>query len=174
MNHIAIETLSLFNRGLKRVLTIVDRFLSFVIATGVAIIMVAIIFHVIGRYFFGATYMGTMELIRYIMIWVSLLGAVLAFGCNEHVKVTIFENILSRRNYLFMNLAADTLLLVFLGAMVAGGIEISMRNMQQTSLGLQIPMGYPYLAIPMGAGFMILYVFSGMVEKSLTLSHLEK
>lgn len=48
--------------------------------------------------------------------------------------------------------------------MVVGGIEISMRNMAQISLGLQIPMGYPYLAIPVGASFMVLYVLLNVLE----------
>lgn len=105
-----------------------------------------------------------MELLRYTMIWVSLLGAVLAFRANEHVKVNLFKDVLSPHNLLRLNIVANIFLLLFLLAMVVGGIEISMRNMAQISLGLQIPMGYPYLAIPVGASFMVLYVLLNVLE----------
>jgi TRAP-type C4-dicarboxylate transport system permease small subunit len=174
MYSVYTQILGRLTNSLGYVVKIVDRGLRGFVAFGVAAIMFAIIFHVSGRYLFGKTYMGTMELIRYTMIWVSLLGAVLAFRVNEHVKITVFDNLLSARNNLRLGIVAHLFLMIFLVAMVIGGIDISMRNMQQVSLGLQIPMGYPYLAIPVGAGFMILYVLFMVLENMTELTILEK
>ncbi|MBM9518201.1 TRAP transporter small permease [Desulforhopalus vacuolatus] len=173
MYHLYKKLLRLVAKGLGGTVNVVDQILRYVVAIGVATIMFAIIFHICGRYFWGITYMGTMELLRYTMIWVSLLGAVLAFRAKEHVIVNIFEGRMSPRNLLRLSIVADTFLFVFLLAMVVGGVEISMRNMNQISLGLQIPMGYPYLAIPVGGGFMILYVLLNVVENILGLTTME-
>lgn len=168
------QLLGLVAKGLGGTVNVVDQVLRYVVAIGVATILFSIIFHICGRYFLGRTYMGTMELLRYTMIWISLLGAVLAFRANEHVIVNIFEGRMSPRNLLRLSIVADTFLLIFLIAMVIGGLEISLRNMNQVSLGLQIPMGYPYLAIPVGGGFMILYVLLNTVENIIGLTTMEK
>ncbi len=173
MNSGYIKALTLATTIVEGIVAIFDRLLRFSVAFGAASIMFAIIFHVVGRYFFGKTYMGTMELIRYTMIWVSLLGAVLAFRSREHVKVSLFRDILSRRNLLRLKIFANLVLIVFLGAMIVGGIEISIRNMAQTSLGLQIPMGYPYAVIPLSGFFMIIYVLANILERMTNLSTLE-
>lgn len=143
----------------------IDLLLRLITGTGVALIMFAIIFHVVGRYLFGKTCMGTMELIRYTMIWVSMLGASVAFRTREHVCVNLFANVLNKRHLNRLRITCNLGLLAFLYAMVSGGAEISIRNLNQISLGMRIPMFYPYLAIPIGAGFMSLYV----LEDCLTL-----
>jgi TRAP-type C4-dicarboxylate transport system permease small subunit len=156
---------STLTNGIRRFIALLSRALQVIVAIGVAVIMFAIIFHITGRYFFGVTHMGTMELVRYTMIWVSLLGAALAFQAYEHVTVNLFERWLSKRLRYKLNIAADALLCTFLAAMIVGGIKISLRNMSQISLGMQIPMGYPYFAIPVGGVSMLLYVLLDMMEK---------
>jgi len=174
MFHLYSRFLGLAAKVLGRTINVVDQVLRYVVALGVATILFAIIFHICGRYFFGRTYMGTMELLRYTMIWISLLGAVLAFRANEHVTVNLFKGRLSPGNLLRLSIAAEIFLLVFLLAMVVGGLEISLRNMTQVSLGLQIPMGYPYLAIPVSGSFMILYVLFNVIEDMVGLTMMEK
>jgi TRAP-type C4-dicarboxylate transport system permease small subunit len=142
----------------------IDLLLKLIIGTGIALIMFAIIFHVVGRYLFGKTYMGTMELIRYTMIWVSMMGASVAFRTREHICVNLLANVLNKKNLKRLQITCNLGLLAFLYAMVSGGVEISIRNLNQISLGMQIPMFYPYLAIPVGAGFMALHVLEDCLK----------
>lgn len=128
-----------------------DSAVRIVIALGMLTIMLAIVFHVVGRYFVGRTYMGTMELIRYVMVWVSLLGASSAFVSSDHVAINILGNYLSANAWNRTKIAGNLLLGTFMVAMIVGGMEIGLRNWNQTSMGLRIPMFFPYLAIPVGA-----------------------
>ena len=162
--------LTVFENWAARILTLVgywDRLLRWILALGTALIMFAVIFHVVGRYVFGTTYMGTMELVRYTMIWVALLGAAVAFGTNGHIAVNIIQDRLSKRSALLLHIAGNILLLLFLIVMIIGGFEIAIRNFKQISLGLQIPMFYPYLAIPVGGISMLLYILVRILD-SLT------
>jgi TRAP-type C4-dicarboxylate transport system permease small subunit len=141
-----------------------DRVVRVLLAVGMGIILSAIIFHVIGRYFFSMTYMGTMELVRYTMIWVSILGAATAFICKEHVVIEMLSNKFPERIWFWCRIVADLLLCGFFVAMIYGGQLLAIRNFAQTSLGLQIPMFYPYLAIPVGGCLMLLYTLSDLLN----------
>ena len=148
-------------------LKIQDRAIHLVLAFGMAIILFAVVFHVFGRYFFGKTYMGTMELVRYTMIWVSMLGTAAAFGVKEHPCIAFFEERLSPRAWFPFHLFGYLMLCVFLVVMIIGGVQISLKNWHQTSLGLQIPMLFPYLAIPVGGIAMLPYIVMDMLYAAL-------
>ncbi|MBA7571424.1 TRAP transporter small permease [Candidatus Atribacteria bacterium 1244-E10-H5-B2] len=135
-----------------------DNVTEIILWIGVSLILFAVVFHVIGRYFFGKTYMGTMELIRYTMIWTSMLGASNAFTSGEHIGMELLKNKVSKRTWWWISILANVLLCIFLIAMLIGGTKLSFINWNQISLGMQIPMFYPYLAIPVGALFMFFHV----------------
>jgi len=155
---------------LRRLISCLDKGVRVILGVGMALIMAAIIFHVVGRYFFGRTYMGTMELVRYTMIWVSILGASAAFATKEHVLIDMLARKLPPRTWRWFRILADLILCAFFISMILGGKTIAIRNFSQTSLGLQIPMFYPYLAIPVGGVLMLLYtlldVFDSVAGKS--------
>jgi len=141
-----------------------DNITEIILWIGLGLILFAIVFHVIGRYFFGKTYMGTMELIRYTMVWTSMLGASNAFTSGEHIGMELLKNKVSKRTWWWISIFANTLLCIFLVAMLIGGIKLSFINWNQISLGMQIPMFYPYLAIPVGALFMFFHVLLNILN----------
>lgn len=154
----------LLSNLLKGLVLGLDRVVRVLLAAGMGIILSAIVFHVVGRYFFGKTYMGTMELVRYTMIWVSILGAAAAFICKEHVVIDMLSGKLPEKVWFWCRIGGDLLLCWFFVAMIYGGQSLTIRNFSQTSLGLQIPMFYPYLAIPVGGALMLLYTLSDLLN----------
>lgn len=157
------------HRGLSYVLAYLDGILRPLLAVGMALIMFAVVFHVFGRYFVGKTYMGTMEFVRYTMVWVTMLGAASAFRGNEHVAITFFKERMPESVWFWLNFTGNAVLCLFLVIMIIGGIEISIKNLNQTSLGLQISMFYPYLAIPVGGCTMLPYILSGILDNVIQL-----
>jgi len=147
-----------------------------VLWAGMSLIMFAVVFHVVGRYFFGKTYVGTLELVRYTMVWISLLGASAAFGSGEHVGIKVLQNKLSKKSWFWISTPASLLLCLFLVVMIKGGVEITLRNWHQISLAMRIPMFYPYLAVPIGAGLMLLYllvnILNSIVSKAFSQQQL--
>ncbi len=157
-----VKLIVLFRNLMNGLVSCLDRVVRVLLAAGMSIILSAIIFHVVGRYLFSMTYMGTMELVRYTMIWVSILGAVAAFTCKEHVIIEMLSNKFPERIWFWCRIGADLSLCAFFVAMIYGGQLLAIRNLAQTSLGLQIPMFYPYLAIPVGGCLMLLYTLSDL------------
>lgn len=153
---------------LKRANDFWDRFVKAAIGAGMLTIMLAIVFHVVGRYFLGKTHMGTMELIRYTMVWVCMLGAASAFNSGDHVSISMLQNYCSRMTWAVISILGNLLLAAFMVSMLIGGFEIALRNWHQTSMGLRVPMFFPYLAIPFGAFLTLPYfainIFSAIME----------
>ncbi len=144
-----------------------DVFLRYLLAVGMFVIMTAVIFHVCGRYFFGLTYMGTMELVRYTVVWVSMIGTACAFGARDHVCINFLQSRISRRKWFWLHLLGDLMLIAFVVVMIKGGVTISLRNWHQTSLGMQIPMLWPYLAIPLGGLIILPYLFHDLLGRTI-------
>lgn len=163
------QFINVFYLALGRGLKYLDMTIRGLMALSMALIMASVVFHVFGRYFVGKTYMGTMELVRYTMVWTSMLGAAAAFGAREHVSITFLKSRLSHASWVWLNFIGNALLCLFLVIMIIGGITISIRNLNQTSLGMQISMFYPYLAIPVGGVIIIPYVLSDMLSSLLSL-----
>jgi len=153
---------SILLKGLHKVICVL-------LAAGMTVIMFAVVFHVLGRYFFGKTYMGTMELVRYTMIWISMLGTAAAFGVKEHPCIDFLGTKLSSGAWFRVRLAGNLMLCLFLIVMIMGGTEITLKNWHQTSLGLQIPMFYPYLGIPVGGIVILPYIVMDMLTAVMRL-----
>jgi TRAP-type C4-dicarboxylate transport system permease small subunit len=109
-----------------------------------------------------------MEFIRYSMIWVALLGAAVAFGSNEHVYISFFQNKFPKNIWFWISIIAKIFLVFFLGIMIIGGTKLSINNLNQISLGLQIPMFYSYIAIPIGGLVMLPYILLNMINSILS------
>jgi TRAP-type C4-dicarboxylate transport system permease small subunit len=99
---------------------------------------------------------GLDEVPRYLFVWLVMIGAAAAMQRGEHTVLDYFVNRLRPR--------ARALVLVLTGAVGIGlfayMIKLSLvlvPNAQlQTSAGLELPLGYVYAAIPVGAALIIL------------------
>lgn len=95
------------------------------------------------------------EVTRYVSIWVVFLGAGLGVRFGIHLSVDLFVAALpagaQRGFYIF----AYVLMMIFQGVLLYYGTKLAISNHAQQSASLQIPMSYPYAAIPVGAFIML-------------------
>ena len=109
----------------------------------------------------------TEELARYLMIWVGLLGACLAFEKRAHLGVDYFVG-------KFDPLAAKLLKLVALGvvllfavfALIIGGWQLVSRTLElgQMTPTLGIPKGWIYFAVPLSGVFTTIFTLAQMLD----------
>ena len=99
---------------------------------------------------------GIDELPRYLFVWLVMIGAAAAMQRGEHTVLDYFINRLSPR-------LRALVLVITAGAgigLFAWLIKLSLvlvPNAQlQTSAGLDLPLGYVYAALPVGAALIIL------------------
>jgi TRAP-type C4-dicarboxylate transport system permease small subunit len=106
------------------------------------------------------------EAARYMMVWVTFLGAGYAMGKGKHIGVTMFVEKLPggvRRKVIFV---AEAVIMLFLAAVTVQGVKLIVSLWVQTSPAMDLPMWLPYLAIPVGAVYMFLHLLRLMLSRS--------
>jgi TRAP-type C4-dicarboxylate transport system permease small subunit len=73
-----------------------------------------------------------------------------------HIGVSFFTERLNRKSRRFIRIAVETAIVIFLVVTAYLGFQLSFMQMNQTSPALMLPMGIPYLAIPVSAVLMAL------------------
>jgi TRAP-type C4-dicarboxylate transport system permease small subunit len=97
------------------------------------------------------------EVSRYLMIWLTFLGAGLVLRYGGHVGIDTLQNALPRHGAA-IRVAIYLLLLVFFAVMLWLGSRYAILAWGQTTPVMQIPIGVVYLAIPLGFGLLILHL----------------
>jgi C4-dicarboxylate transporter DctQ subunit len=139
---------------IRRVLARADE-----VATGVLMVaLVAIVaLQVLFRYLFYQPMGWTEEAGRYVFIWLCLLGAAVGVKHRAHFGVDLLIKRLGPVGAARALALIDGLGIGFCGVLTWFGGALVLRTLEQTSPGLDLPMGVPYLALPLGGVLMITY-----------------
>ena len=134
-----------------------NRFERYLVATNRAVIflmmavMTTLVFvNVIARYVLNFSIIWAEEVSQYLMIWIAYLGAGLALREGRHVALEMLHDRLSAPLSRRVRIAVGGILLVFLGWVTILGFQFAMFVWNQETPVLNISLGIPSLAIPIG------------------------
>ncbi|MGJ9383128.1 TRAP transporter small permease [Salipaludibacillus sp. CF4.18] len=123
------------------------------------VVMVLLVFlQIVSRVLFSSSFAWTEELARYLMIWITFLGASVGFQYSSHISVEYFINKFKPRYAKWMQVTASTACLIFLSVLLIKGIDIIDRSMIQKSASLRIPIGFIYYIMPISAILMAINI----------------
>ena len=123
-----------------------------------------VIVQVFSRYVFNFSFVWAEELVRYLMIWMVMLGSALVQSKNEHIRIDFFPMLAGARGRRVMETFFRLATLIFLVIITYKGFKVSYFNRLFESSGLQISMLWPTLAIPLGAISIGSYTIIGMAQ----------
>lgn len=133
-----------------------------------AAMFVIVFLQVIFRYVLRAPLSWSEEIARYLMVWGSCLVAASAYGYGSHIGVKALVNLLSEKKAKWARILVHLAVCALMVVICYEGFRLSYLLHNQESAAMQIPMTYPYLAIPIGALLillqalvMIFYEFKG-------------
>lgn len=121
-----------------------------------AVMAIVIPYEVFGRYVLAMMSTWSGEVATYSLVWATMLGSAVGLKKGYQVgMVAVLEHVphvvarlLQGIGYLFM--------FFFLGLMIYFGTDQTIANAAQRSPAMQIPMCYPYAALPLGFFLMLL------------------
>ncbi|WP_163538462.1 TRAP transporter small permease [Gracilibacillus sp. YIM 98692] len=151
---------------MQKVILYFDWIEKVIVASGIFLTSVIIFVNVVLRYFFDSGVVWAEEAVRYIIIYIVMLGSSLAITKNEHIAVSIFETSsvkwFAHMIYALQNFAslAFTFIVTYLG----WGIVESLRATSQISPAMQIPMWWVYLIFPLSTGLMSIRLIINIFE----------
>jgi TRAP-type C4-dicarboxylate transport system permease small subunit len=114
--------------------------------------------NVVLRYGFGQSLAWAEEASRYMMIWLAFLGAGLALREGAHIAVETLPDALPQALAKLVRLAAILLVAGFLSLLLWLGWAYAEFAMMQRTPVLRLPVGYIYLAIPIGMALMLVHL----------------
>lgn len=130
-----------------------------ILAVMLGVMLIVALLEVFRRYLFGLSFPWSEELIRYLIIWVSFLGGAVAFKEGNLVFFDMVVDHIHSRGKFILLMTTNTVSLLFIMYIFSYALKVVTKPsiIMQKSIGLQISMLYPYLAIPVGLGLMILF-----------------
>lgn len=135
----------------------IDKVTKYLLVFLMAILVIDVIWQVFTRYVLQSPSTFTDELSRFLLIWVSMLGAAYASGQHMHLAIDLLPTKLNERNNRRLQIVIVGFVIAFvISVMVIGGSLLSYLTFSQPSPSLDIPMGLVYSILPI-SGLLILY-----------------
>jgi len=135
--------------------------LFFSLYKAILIILTSLMFVIVGtnvfsRYVLNNSLGWADELARFIFIWISFLGAVLAYQENEHVGLDfVVEKLPSGRGKALIKLVAELFVFVVMFFLMRYGLVVA-NSATNVSPALYIPMRIVYMIVPVSAALMLI------------------
>lgn len=137
---------------MKKIIDILNKIEEWFLIILMCAISVVVIMQVIWRKA-GASLSWSEELARYLMVWISFVGASYGFRFGVHIGVEAFKTWLPYRIERIIDLIADVVIVVLSAMMVKYGIDIIVNvhlKFGQVSPAMRMPMWIAYAAVPVG------------------------
>ena len=140
----------------ERSLLRVIRGLLFVMMGGMTL---SILLGVLFRYVLKSPLPWSEELARYLMIWSASLGASVAYRQGSHFAITMVIDRFRGNLRKGLTKTAEAIVFVFVAIVAVEGIILLFGLEGQTTPAMQIPMGVPYMAIPVACLVIVFEAF---------------
>ncbi|ADC52296.1 C4-dicarboxylate transport system (permease small protein) (plasmid) [Alkalihalophilus pseudofirmus OF4] len=150
----------------------VDDYIEEFLLVVLSIVMVTLIgMQVFMRYIMSSSLPWSEELARYCFIWLVYIGISYGVKRQRHIKVDVVLLLLKDKAKVLLGIMANILFLGFAIFVVIYGYDLSQRLLQfgQTATSVNIPMGFIYLATPVGMGLTAIRLLQQLVKQFKTL-----
>ncbi|OCX66903.1 hypothetical protein BFP70_03495 [Thioclava sp. SK-1] len=136
----------------------VERLLLGVISAMLTVMVCLMLWQVFTRYVLATPALFTEESLRFLMIWMALLGTAYCFATRKHLSLELLPALSPphvQRGLAVINA------LISIGfatmTMFFGGLQASQSAMQQFSPIMQLPVGLIYMVLPISAALIVLF-----------------
>jgi len=149
---------------MKKIRASINKIIEAILAFLMAVLTLDVLWQVFTRYVLNDPSPWSEELARFILIWVSILGAAYVSGRKEHIAIDLLQQKSSPENRRKIQWVIDAMIILFaLFVLVIGGYNLVQITISQTSSSLQIPLGVIYLIIPISGVLIIFYALTDMI-----------
>jgi C4-dicarboxylate transporter DctQ subunit len=119
-------------------------------------LFILVIAQILFRYVIMISAPWTEEAARYLMIWMALLAAGIAFRNGQHFNIDFVTSRLRTKTRRKIALFTGLLTFLFILCIILWGVPFAILGFFTISPGLEITMFLPYLAVPVAGGVMML------------------
>jgi TRAP-type C4-dicarboxylate transport system permease small subunit len=135
-----------------RLEALVIRAVRVVLGLGLIALVIINVANALGRYTGAFSLVGADELLVYGMIWIVMLGAILAARERSHLSINLLSQRLTSRGAALLQVVVDGITLLTSGFIAYHSLSFIERiaSIGQTSMALGVPMTVPHSAVFVG------------------------
>lgn len=122
------------------------RILEAILALIIAVLSCIVFINIILRYGFHTSILSVDELSRFLFVWLTFIGAIVAFMDGSHVQVSFLVEKLSPNNQRRMAILTHSLVLLLCLALAVGTTKKTLQDWSDLSPILSLPVGLMYAA----------------------------
>jgi len=146
--------------NLKAIIAFCDYLIEKVVIFLMAFLVIDVTWQVITRYVFSSPSSFTEEIARYLLIWIGLLGAAIAYRRNMHLSFDLLLQKVEPTTVPKIQVIIHGVIFVFaLLVLIIGGSNLVALTweLNQVSASLGIKLAYVYMVIPASGVLKCLY-----------------
>ena len=142
---------------MRNIVLYVDNAIKGAVAASIFLIMAIICFQVFFRFVLNNAQPWPEEASRFLMIWSLFIGGAYAFLENDHASITFLSKRFPPKFSAFIEILNNVLIILFLAAIIYGGLQQMIRLGGHTTGALGISRAIPYAAIPVSGTIYVLF-----------------
>jgi TRAP-type C4-dicarboxylate transport system permease small subunit len=145
--------------GLERITAAIDWVVRGIVGLLMASVLLVVLLAVFFRYVLNASLFWGEEAARYLTVWIIFLSIGVAYRTGGHVRISTLLVQLPPGARRWVRLLGAVTEVVLMALLAWYGWVLAFNNLQrgQLSPALQIPIGWVYLAVPVGLGLTLLH-----------------
>ena len=142
-----------------------NRIVIWAVVLMLSVMCVTVFMQVIFRYVLHASLSWSEELARYLMVWLTFLGAALGVRYKSLIGMEVLVKALPKLMKRGVLEVVTLFQLVFLAVVLVYSIKMTMIAHAQVSAAMLIPMSWAYVGLPVGLSMMILNTIAVAFER---------
>ncbi|MGB7180566.1 MAG: TRAP transporter small permease [Burkholderiaceae bacterium] len=147
--HRVVGRLYQFNSALL----LVCKYLIIIIVAVIAIILIAA---VVFRYGLNSALSWAEESGKYLMVWLTFLGAPIALREFGHINIDVLVKIIPPRMQQFMHLLVNLIICFTMSIVLWKGLGFAEQGARQVASSFNLSMFWLYISVPVGSALTIL------------------
>ena len=142
------------------------KFLDWTVAMAVVVMSTVVFLQVVFRYLFNSPIPWSEETARILFVWITMMGTFLAVKSKNHINIETFVNyFFSAETRAVISRVVSFLLIYYFLYLFVVGISMVVQTYENLTPVMLLPFSYIYIAIPISAGLIVLYMIEQLLQQ---------
>ena len=144
---------------------IIDKIIEVMCTAIMGYMVLAVCWQVITRFILKNPSTVTEEILRYLLVWTTMVGGAYAYGRRKHLSINMLAKKLPARGQKILDIFVQAVVIAFcVIVMIIGDLRLVETTFNQISSALHLPMPYVYASILVGGVLIIFYAIIFIFE----------
>lgn len=144
---------------------IIDKIIEVMCTAIMGYMVLAVCWQVITRFVLKNPSTVTEEILRYLLVWTTMVGGAYAYGRRKHLSINMLAKKLPPRAQKLLDIFVQAVVIAFcVVVMIVGDLRLVETTFDQISSALRLPMPYVYASILVGGVLIIFYAIIFIFE----------